>query len=132
MPHSWIWRRSEMDSEHWGIWELLQQGIDRYKLVAVVVVVESFVLVTTLDDLRPPFGVHIHSVMGTFSSFRAKGMKVGAVRAWCQDRNQGVASSCAFPPSTGDLSKGRTRIFEGRFCNYGRIESTCGSCILVD
>ena len=78
MPHSWIWRRSEMDSEHWGIWELLQHGIDRYKLVAVVVVVESFVLVTTLDDLRPPFGVHIHSVMGTFSSFRAKEMKVGA------------------------------------------------------
>ena len=71
-----------MDSEHWGIWELLQPGIDRYKLVAVVVVVESFVLVTTLDDLRPPFVARIHSVMGAFSSFRAKEMKVGAVRAW--------------------------------------------------
>ncbi len=87
-----------MDSEHWGIWELLQQGIDRYELVAVVVVVEFFVVVTTLDDLRPPFGVHIHSVMGTFSSFRTKGMKVRAVRAWCRDRNRGVASSRAFPP----------------------------------
>ena len=51
MPHSWIWRRSEMDSGHWGIWELLQHGIDRYKVVAVVVAVESFVVVTALDDL---------------------------------------------------------------------------------
>ena len=50
MPHSWIWRLSEMDSGRWGIWELLQHGIDRYKLVAVVVVVESIVVVTALDD----------------------------------------------------------------------------------
>ena len=86
MPHSWIWRRSEMDSELTGIWELLQHGIDRYKLV-VVVVVESFVVVTALDDLRPPFGVRIHSVMGAFSSSRAKEMKVRAVRAWRRGRN---------------------------------------------
>ena len=35
-------------------------------------------------------------------------------------------------PSTGDLSKGRTLIFQGRFCNYVGIRSTCGSCILVE
>src|SRR5437879_2444843 len=87
-----------MDSEHWGIWELLQPGIDRYKLVAVVVVVESFVLVTTLDDLRPPFGAHIHSVMGRFLLIPSQGNESRRVRAWCRDRNQGVASSCAFPP----------------------------------
>jgi len=62
-----------MDSEHWGIWELLQPGIDRYKLVAVVVIVESFVLVTTLDDLRPPFGARIHSVMGRFLLIPSQG-----------------------------------------------------------
>jgi hypothetical protein len=55
MPHSWIWRRSEMDSGHWGIWELLHHGIDGYKPVAAVVIVESFVVVTALDDLSPPF-----------------------------------------------------------------------------
>ena len=87
MPHSWIRRRSEMDSGHWGIWELLQDGIDRYKVVVVLVAVESFVAVTALDDLRPPFGVRIHSVMGAFSSFRAKEMKVRAVRAWRRGRN---------------------------------------------
>jgi hypothetical protein len=94
-----------MDSEHWGIWELLQRGIDRYKLVAVVVVVESFVVVTALDDLRPPFGVLFHSVMGAF--FRAKEMKSAPWRAVPgQEFNQEVGSSCVFPPQHRRLEQG--------------------------
>ena len=76
-----------MDSGHWGIWELLQDGIDRYKVVVVLVAVESFVAVTALDDLRPPFGVRIHSVMGAFSSFRAKEMRVRVMSDWRRGRN---------------------------------------------
>jgi len=60
-------------------------------------------------------------------------MKVCAVRAWCRDSESRRGIELRFStPALETLSNGRTLILEGRFCNYGRIESTCGSYILVD